>query len=437
MKTNKQLFKCTALSALLFAGFSAGSIAQDTSTVAEPETKAPVILSTIPAGDELNVDLSSVIEVTFSSDMNEESINGRTLLLHATYADTMHGKHGGHGEILDNPISDRSTIKDSENSRQYSTGPVGGTISYSDKVALFTPDRELNEGTLYTFTVTNGVKNSKNIALENDQTWSFTTTGKSGATGFDKENDRYGMDWTENSSMYAMLTNRTTSIDLGKAGHFVILAKTSVINSSSSVITGHVGEGAVATSTPKEEDIFKPTLQTTSGKVFVLHANQRNATSPDAIEAIGDMISAFGDASMQNGDDSTSHVNESFQNTVLTPGVHEWSDSLHIASDVTLSGSVDDVWLIKVGKNLTISENTVFTLTNGARADNIFWYVEDDVTIGKNAHFEGIILSINEITLEKGAKLNGRLFSQTSIILDDNTVTEPRSIDSQTSSTIR
>jgi hypothetical protein len=433
MRTNKQLFTYTALTALLFAGFSAGGIAQQTDAIVSPETKAPIILATSPTGGEMNVDLGRVIEITFSSEMDEASINGTTLLLHATYADTMYGEHSE--ILLDGQIKDRSAIKDSENGWQYSAGVVNGTVSYSQKVALFTPDQELKEGTLYSFTVTKGVENLENIALENEHNWSFTTTGTSSSTNFDKQNKRYGMDWTEDSSMHAMSGNKIKSIDLGKAGHFVILAKTSVKNNSASRITGRIGEGAVATNIPKEKDIFSPTVKTTSGQVLVLQSNRSEATSPDVIEAIEDMMLAYSGASMQNGDDSTSHKNDSFHNSVLSPGVHAWSDSLHIASDVTLSGSADDVWLIKVGKNLTIGENTVFTLTDGARADHLFWYVEGEVTIGKNAHFQGIILSMDKVTLDKGAKLDGRLFSQTSISLDDNTVTGPGSMVGPTSST--
>lgn len=147
------------------------------------------------------------------------------------------------------------------------------------------------------------------------------------------------------------------------------------------------------------------------------------------------MMSAYADAAMLNGDDVTTHNTKSFHHEpVLAPGVHEWSDSLQITSDVTLSGSADDVWIFKTSKNLTVNENTVFTLANGARAENVFWYIEGDVTIQKNVQFEGVILSMNEITLEEGAKLNGRMFSQTSINLDDNTITQPRSMTGQTTS---
>lgn len=178
MRTNKQLFKYTALSALLFIGFSAGGIAQDTGTIITPETKAPFILETSPTSGEVNVDLGNVIKITFNSEMDEKSIDGNTLQLHATYADTLDEDHREvllYDQITDSPV----TIKYSENRWQYSTATIGGTISYSNKVAVFTPDSQLKEGTLYTFTVTSGVKSSRSIALENDYSWGFTTIGTS------------------------------------------------------------------------------------------------------------------------------------------------------------------------------------------------------------------------------------------------------------------
>lgn len=431
MRTNKQFYESIILTALLFAGFSAGGMAQDKSNIVDPETKAPVILATSPADGEVNVNQNSAIEITFSSDMDASSINSTNLLLYATYADTVDKEHG---EMRQDQITGNLTNEKSDNSWYYSTGAVNGTLSYANKIAVFTPDKELREGTTYTFTVTNGVKNLDNIALENDYVLGFVTIGKSNKGYSDRQNDQRNGKEPNGKSMYTVSSKMMKGIELGKAGHFVILTKTSVQNKSASKITGHIGEGSVAKSSKKETNKSEPKMQTTSDKNAVLQSDLGNKKSPDVIEAIKDMMFAYSDASLQNGGDSTLHKNESFESVALAPGVHEWSDSLHIASDVTLSGNADDVWIIKVGKNLSVDENIVLTLTEGARADNIFWHVDGEVTIGKNANFKGIILSMNEITLGKGAKLNGRLFSQKSITLDDNTVTEPGSMVGQASS---
>jgi hypothetical protein len=435
MRKYKQAYKSITLSALLFAGFTAGAFAQDNNKIVDPEAKTPFIISTTPTGGEMNVEPGSVIEITFSSDMSESSINGSTLVLYATRADTVIDESSK--LMLNEQIKD-SSMPESKASWEYTTNSVSGTINYSDKIATFTPNSDLEDGTLYTFTVTEGVKNSENIALESDYDWSFTTSGTSEPTYSDKQNDMQGMhknEYSENAADTTLKANKNR-IDLGKAGQFVILAQTNINNKSESMITGHIGEGSVENGLKKENYNSDSERQGVTGQALVLESNLSDTTSPDVSEAIEDMLTAYNDASMQNGDDATVHETGGFHSNDLTPGVHEWSDSLHIASDVNFSGSKDDVWLIKIGSNLTIDENIVFTLNDGARSENIFWYVEGEVTIGKDANFEGIILSMNEITLEDGATLTGRMFSQASITLNENTVTEPRNMmDGRTTST--
>lgn len=260
MRTYNQYFKSFALSALLYIGIATAGIAQDTTTIVTPEANTPVILSTSPTGGEMNVDLSGAVEITFSSEMDETTINGTTLLLQATYKDTVNMMPG---EMRDNQIRDRSPIKEPENSMLYTSGAVSGTISYSDKVAIFTPSSELNEGTLYTFTVTNGVKNAENMALENDYNWSFTTTGTSGATYSDKRND--SSDEKKNEPGYStantLFMDKPTMIDLGKARLYVILTREAINNESESRITGYTGQGSSADGTHNDSDSLNSALQ--------------------------------------------------------------------------------------------------------------------------------------------------------------------------------
>jgi hypothetical protein len=53
------------------------------------------------------------------------------------------------------------------------------------------------------------------------------------------------------------LNGNSDMIDLGKAGQFVILAKTNINNESESMISGHTGEGSVADKTKKEQDFTR------------------------------------------------------------------------------------------------------------------------------------------------------------------------------------
>ena len=58
-------------------------------------------------------------------------------------------------------------------------------------------------------------------------------------------------------------------------------------------------------------------------------------------------------------------------------------------------------------------------------AKNVFWQVGGAVTIGTTAHFEGIVLGKTLIAVNTGAVVNGQLFAQTAVTLQQNTVNQP------------
>ena len=72
-----------------------------------------------------------------------------------------------------------------------------------------------------------------------------------------------------------------------------------------------------------------------------------------------------------------------------------------------------------------MSSNAEISLTGAARAENVFWQVAGQATMGLNAKFEGIILSSTGITFVTGASLHGRALAQTAVILDGNVITHP------------
>ena len=79
----------------------------------------------------------------------------------------------------------------------------------------------------------------------------------------------------------------------------------------------------------------------------------------------------------------------------------------------------------RFAQTLTQAASTQVTLTNGALPENVFWQVAGAVSIGANAHMEGVILSASNIALVTGATAKGRLYSATSVAMDSNTVTQP------------
>ena len=286
------------------------------------------------------------------------------------------------------------------------------------------------------------------------------------------ERDRFDIREAQDRSLQTKTTEKSDVINLGKAGGFVMLAKANINNESESSISGQTGAGEGTKSDYEKDDSDVEGQRTTEhDAVWQRDRSDKTSTDVDASsdvnEAIEDMMTAYNSVSSQNheraqhredrgfdydqdrdqdrrqdrdqdrqqdGDDATTHQDDHIPDMDLKPGVHQWSNALNVHPDFTLSGSEEDVWIFKVGGDLTVDEDFVLTLSDGAQAENIFWYVEGEVTIGKDAQFEGIILSMNDITLEKGAKLNGRMFSQASINLDDNTVNEPSSMAGRTTS---
>ena len=103
------------------------------------ETALPVINSTDPINVATGVVFNKPVDVTFSQAMDPLTINASTFTL----------KQG--------------------------TTPVSGTITYTGTKATFTPLGNLAPNSIYTGTITTGVKNLAGFALISDYTFSFTT----------------------------------------------------------------------------------------------------------------------------------------------------------------------------------------------------------------------------------------------------------------------
>ncbi len=98
----------------------------------------PIVLSTIPADEDINVPLDQVISATFNEELDPETVNSQSFTVNGTSA-------------------------------------VAGTVTYSESTAFFTPSADLLPNTTYTGTVTTGIKDPLGNALQENYVWSFTT----------------------------------------------------------------------------------------------------------------------------------------------------------------------------------------------------------------------------------------------------------------------
>jgi len=109
------------------------------------DTTPPIVASTSPADNATGVAISATVTATFSEAMDATTINGTTTNF------TLKTTSGGVA--------------------------VPGTVTYDagTKVATFTPSSSLATNTVYTATVTTGVKDAAGNAMAANKVWAFTT----------------------------------------------------------------------------------------------------------------------------------------------------------------------------------------------------------------------------------------------------------------------
>lgn len=360
MKIKNLLSACAIAMVVLFTACS-----NDDTTQPAP-APTPTATLTSPLSSDTNVARNKVVSANFSIAMDASTINTTTF-----------------------------TVK------QAGT-PVLGTVSYSGTTATFVPATVLAANTLYTATLTTGVKSADGIALSANKQWEFTTTA----------NTAVGL----------------KAVSLGSAGNYVVLAKTTITNVPTSVITGDLGLSPAATSYITGLSLTDFTGYATAAQVTgkVYAADMVSPTSSNLTTAVENMITAYNDAAGRPSPDALNLGAGNIGGEILTPGLYKWTSSVTVPANITISGSADDVWIFQISGDLAMSAATRVILQGGAKASNIFWQVAGQATFGTTSHFEGIILSKTGIAFQTGASFNGRALAQTAVILDGNTVVQPQ-----------
>jgi hypothetical protein len=332
-------------------------------TGVQADVIAPTVVSTDPLNNAIDVARNKAIAITFDEAMSTASFTASSFTL------------------------------------VQGSAAVSGTIEYANKTARFIPENSLDSGLTYTATVTTAVTDMAGNALEVAKTWTFitgTTTGLS-------------------------------VVNLRASGNYVILAKSAINNSPTSAITGDMGLSPAATSFITGFGLTDATGYATSpqvtGKVYA--ADMASPTNTNLTTAVENMITAYNDAAGRPTPDYSELGTGNIGGMTLQAGLYKWTNTVTMPSDVTISGSADDVWIFQIAGDMNMSSAVNITLAGGAQAKNIFWQVAGEIVLGTTSHFEGVALCMTGITLQTGATVNGRLLAQTAVILDANAVTKP------------
>ena len=214
-------------------------------------------------------------------------------------------------------------------------------------------------------------------------------------------------------------------VNLRSAGDFVILTKSGITDVPTSAVTGDVGTSPITGAA----DLL--TCTEVTGLVFSVNAAGpepcyiKNPTKLTA--AVLDMETAYTDAAGRSRPDFTELGRGNIGGKTLAPGLYKWGTSVSMPTNVTLSGSANDVWIFQIAGNLSESNGVSIHLSGGAQAKNIFWQVAGLTMLGTTSNFEGILLCKTLIAVQTHATVNGRLFSQTAVTLQMNKVTQPSS----------
>lgn len=250
-----------------------------------------------------------------------------------------------------------------------------------------------------------------------------TTEGEATAT---TEEDATATTEEESTTTTEQVSGPAT-VDLGTAGNYRILAKSGISSVPDSAVTGDIGVSPIDStaitgfSLTMDSSGEYATSDQVNGRVYA--ADYAAPTPSKLTTAISDMETAYNDAAGRSDPDFTDLGGGDISGLTLEPGLYKWGTGVEINDDVTLNGSSDDTWIFQIAGGLTMASDTAVVQAGGAASENIVWQVADRTTFGTGAQFAGTVLTKTGIDVRTGATVNGRLYAQTDIALEQATVT--------------
>ncbi|MCR3923065.1 MAG: ice-binding family protein [Firmicutes bacterium] len=208
-----------------------------------------------------------------------------------------------------------------------------------------------------------------------------------------------------------------STVNLGTAKSFAVLAGSTITNTGPTTIGGSAG-GDVGLH-PGDD----PTIAVFPGQEAVTLSGTVHLFDAVAQQAKLDLGTAYNDAAGRTTDET---ISGDLGGQTLIPGVYTSGSTIGITGTLTLDaqGDSDAVFIFQAASALTAASGSKIELINGAQPCRIFWQVGSSATLKTGSKFVGHILAMASITAETGATVQGQLLAQTgAVTLDTNVIT--------------
>ncbi|MEA2520105.1 MAG: hypothetical protein QOF49_2185 [Chloroflexota bacterium] len=216
--------------------------------------------------------------------------------------------------------------------------------------------------------------------------------------------------------MMTLLTRMTaaagpTTVSLGTAASFAILAGSAVTDVPTSAFTGDVGlsptTGAAITGV---------TCAEVTGTIYTVDVAGplcRVADPGLLTTAKNALTTAYDDAAGRTPDTTFSGADNQLGGQNLVAGTYRFggASTANLIGNLTLTGAADDVWIFQATSTLVTAASSSISFSGGAQACNVFWQVGSAATLGASSTFAGTILAFDDISLGSQVTVHGRLLA--------------------------
>ena len=196
-------------------------------------------------------------------------------------------------------------------------------------------------------------------------------------------------------------------MNLLTAGKFAVLSKTGVTTTSSTTptsVTGDMGTSPIVATALTGFGLVADSTNTFSKSTLVtgnIYAADYAIPTPNMLTvAVLDMQAAYDDAAGRPDPDCAALGAGSIEGLTLERGIYKWETSVEFTSNVTFDGDSTDVWILQIAGDVTVGNGAKVKLAGGAKAENIFWQIAGQATLGTTSHVEGIfpLQDINRVS---------------------------------------